>query len=40
MLCLFPGIFEDIGIIDDDTVIEVEQSDLVVDHIGGTNAKT
>ena len=40
MLCLFPGIFEDIGIIDDDTVIEVEQCDLVVDHIGGTNAKT
>ena len=37
---LFPGIFKDIGIIDHDTVIEVQRSDLVAEHIGGTNAKT
>ena len=40
MFCLFPGIFKDIGIIKNDTVIEVQRSDLVVEHIGGTNAKT
>ena len=37
---LFPGIFKDIGIINHDTVIEVQRSDLVAEHIGGTNAKT
>ena len=37
---LFPGIFKDIGIIDDDTVIEIQRSDLMAEHIGVTNAKT
>ena len=40
LFCLFPGIFKDIGIIDDYTVIEVQRSDLVAEHIGGNNAKT
>ena len=29
-----------VGIINDDTVIEVQRSHLVAEHIGGTNAKT
>ena len=33
------GIFKDIGIIEDDTIIEVQRSDLIAEHIGGTNAK-
>ena len=37
---LFPGIFKDIEIIDDDTVIEIQRSDLMAEHIGVTNAKT
>ena len=37
---LFPGIFKDIEIIDDDTVIEIQRSDLMEEHIGVTNAKT
>ena len=37
---LFLGIFKDIGIIDDDTVIEIQRSDLMAEHIGVTNAKT
>ena len=37
---LFLGIFKDIGIIDDDTVIEIQRSDLMAEHVGVTNAKT
>ena len=40
VIFFIPGIFKDIGIIDDDTIIEVQRSDLVAEHIGGTNAKT
>ena len=37
---LFSGIFKDIGIIDDEIVIEIQRSDLMAEHIGGTNVKT
>ena len=40
VISLFPGISKDFWVIDDDTVIEFQRSDLVAEHIGGTNAKT
>ena len=34
------GVFKDLGIIKHEKVVEVQRSDLVADHIGGTAQKT
>ena len=39
LFCLFTGIFKHIRIIEDDAVIEVQQSDLVAEHIHQENIK-